>query len=129
MSGIFWDTIMVLFIFGAVGQCFNEFHVLSVPIPDTGVTIQENQFREYQSSTNPTTVDDYTWTNIILIGLKVIGSAILAVFTIIPLVINLCMMVGVDFVTASTLALLIQVPVWLLCIKGWFELSTGRVIS
>lgn len=128
MNG-FYDIILVLFIFGAVGQCFNEFHILDVPIPDTGVTIKESQFTEYQSSTNPTTVDDFTWTNIILIGLKVLGSAVLAVFTIIPLVISLCTAVGVDFATAATLAILIQVPVWFVSIMGWYEWSTGRVLS
>jgi hypothetical protein len=127
MNG-FYDIILVLFIFGAVGQCFNEFHVLNVPIPD-GVTIKESQFREYQSSTNPTTVDENTWTNIILVGLKILGSAVLAVFTIIPLVIKLCMMVGVDFETAATLALMIQVPVWFVSIVGWYEWSTGRSLS
>jgi hypothetical protein len=128
MNG-FYDIILVLFIFGAVGQCFNEFHVLGIPIPDTGVTIKESQWNQYQSSTTPSTVDENTWTNIIFIGLKVLGSAVLAVVTIIPLVISLCMAVGVDFSTAATLALLIQVPVWFVSIVGWYEWSTGRSLT
>lgn len=128
MNG-FYDIILVLFIFGAVGQAFNEFDVFGVTIPDSGVTITEGQVTEYQSSTSPTTVDDYTWTNIILSGLKIIGSAFLAVFTIIPLVISLCMAVGVDFNTAAMLAVLIQVPVWFVTIFGWYEWSTGRSLT
>lgn len=128
MNG-FYDIILVLFIFGAVGQCFNEFNVFGVSIPDSGVTISESQVTEYQSSTNPTTVDDFTWTNIILIGLKVLGSAVLAVFTIIPLVISLCQACGVDFATSATLAVLIQVPVWFVTIMGWYEWSTGRSLT
>ena len=91
-----------------------------------GVTITENKFTEYQSSTNPTTVDDFTWTNLILSGLRVLGSAMLAVVTIIPLVISICMMAGLDFGTAAKLAIMIQGPVWLMCIFGWYEWSTGR---
>lgn len=128
MNG-FYDIILVLFIFGAVGQCFNEFDVLGVSIPDSGVTISESQVTDYQSSTNPTTVDDYTWTNIILAGLRIIGSAMLAVFTIVPLVISLCQMVGVEFSTAAMLAVLIQVPVWFVTIFGWYEWSTGRSLA
>jgi hypothetical protein len=128
MNG-FYDIILVLFIFGAVGQCFNEFQVFGVVIPDSGVTISESTVTEYQSSTNPTTVDDFTWTNIILSGLKILGSAMLAVFTIIPLVISLCQAVGVDFATAATLALIIQVPIWFVTIAGWYEWSTGRSLT
>lgn len=128
MNGLY-DIILMLFIFGAVGQCFNEFNAFGVAIPDSGVTITEGQVTEYQSSTNPTTVDDFTWTNIILMGLRILGSAVLAVFTIIPLVISLCQMVGVDFQTAATLALLIQVPVWFVTIVGWYEWSTGRSLT
>ena len=128
MNG-FYDIILVLFIFGAVGQCFNEFDVFGVTIPDSGVTISESTVTEYQSSTNPTTVDDFTWTNIILSGLKILGSAMLAVFTIIPLVVSLCQSVGVDFATAMTLALIIQVPVWFVSIAGWYEWSTGRSLT
>lgn len=128
MNG-FYDIILVLFIFGAVGQTFNEFDVFGVTIPDSGVTITEGQVTEYQSSTSPTTVNDYTWTNIILSGLKIIGSAVLAVFTIIPLVISLCMAVGVDLSTATMLAVLIQVPVWFVTIFGWYEWTTGRSLA
>ena len=128
MNG-FYDIVLVLFIFGAVGQCFNEFSVFGVAIPDSGVTISESTVTEYQSSTNPTTVDDFTWTNIILAGLRILGSAFLAVFTIIPLVISLCQAVGVDFATAATLALLIQVPVWFVSIVGWYEWTTGRALA
>jgi len=128
MNG-FYDIILVLFIFGAVGQCFNEFQVFGVVIPDSGVTISESTVTEYQSSTSPTTVDDFTWTNIILSGLKILGSAMLAVFTIIPLVISLCQAVGVDFATAATLALIIQVPIWFVTIAGWYEWSTGRSLT
>lgn len=128
MNG-FYDIILVLFIFGAVGQCFNEFDVFGVSIPDSGVTISESQVTDYQSSTNPTTVDDYTWTNIIMAGLRIIGSAMLAVFTIVPLVISLCQMVGVEFSTAAMLAVLIQVPVWFVTIFGWYEWSTGRSLA
>jgi len=128
MNG-FYDIILVLFIFGAVGQCFNEFDVFGVVIPDSGVTISENQVTEYQSSTNTITVDDYTWTNAILSGLRIIGSAMLAVFTIVPLVISLCQMVGVEFSTAAMLAVLIQVPVWFVTIFGWYEWSTGRPLA
>ena len=128
MNG-FYDILLVLFIFGAVGQCFNEFAVFGVPIPDSGVTISESQVTEYQSSTSPTTIDDFTWTNIILSGLKILGSAMLAVFTIIPLVISLCQAVGVDFTTAATLALIIQVPIWFVTIAGWYEWSTGRSLT
>lgn len=128
MNG-FYDIILVLFIFGAVGQCFNEFAVFGVAIPDSGVTISETQVTEYQSSTNPTTVDDFTWTNIILAGLRIIGSAMLAVFTIVPLVISLCQMVGVDFQTAAMLAVMIQVPIWFVTIFGWYEWSTGRSLT
>jgi len=128
MNG-FYDIILLLFIFGAVGQCFNEFQVFGVVIPDSGVTISESTVTEYQSSTSPTTVDDFTWTNIILSGLKILGSAMLAVFTIIPLVISLCQAVGVDFTTAATLALIIQVPIWFVTIAGWYEWSTGRSLT
>jgi hypothetical protein len=128
MNG-FYDIILVLFIFGAVGQCFNEFQVFGVVIPDSGVTISESTVTEYQSSTSPTTVDDFTWTNIILSGLKILGSAMLAVFTIIPLVISLCQAVGVDFATAAALALIVQVPIWFVTIAGWYEWSTGRSLT
>lgn len=128
MNG-FYDIILVLFIFGAVGQCFNEFHVFGVVIPDSGVTITEGTVTEYQRSTNPTTVDDFTWTNVILSGLRILGSAFLAVFTIIPLMISLLQMVGIDLTTAATLAILIQVPIWLVTIVGWFEWSTGRPLT
>lgn len=128
MNG-FYDIILVLFIFGAVGQCFNEFDVFGVTIPDSGVTISESTVTEYQSSTSPTTVDDFTWTNIILSGLKILGSAMLAVFTIIPLMISLLQMVGIDFATAATLAAFVQVPVWFVTIVGWYEWSTGRSLT
>lgn len=128
MNG-FYDIILVLFIFGAVGQCFNEFHVFNIAIPDSGVRLTESQVTEYQSSTSPTTVDEFTWTNIILMGLRVLGSAMLAVFTIIPLVVSLCMAVGVDFATSATLAVLVQGPVWFVSIMGWYEWSTGRSLT
>lgn len=128
MNG-FYDIILVLFIFGAVGQCFNEFAVFGVTIPDSGVTITESTVTEYQSSTNPTTVDDFTWTNIILAGLRILGSAMLAVFTIVPLLISLLQMVGIDLVTAAILSLLVQVPVWFVSIAGWCEWSTGRSLT
>jgi hypothetical protein len=128
MNG-FYDIILILFIFGAVGQCFNEFHVFNTPIPDSGVTITEHQVTEYQSSTTPTTTDDLAWTSIIFVGLKVLGSAVLAVFTIVPLVISLLQMVGIDIITAASLALLIQVPVWFVTIMGWYEWSTGRSLT
>ena len=127
MNGLY-DIILVLIIFGAVGQCFNEFHVFETPIPK-GVSITEDQVVEYQTSTTPDSVDDYTWTDILLIGLRVIGSAALAVITIIPIVISLLMSVGVDFQTAATLAVMIQGPVWFLQIAGWYEWSTGRSLT
>jgi hypothetical protein len=128
MNG-FYDIVLVLFIFGAVGQCFNEFDVFGVKVPDSGVTISESTVTEYQSSSSPVTVDEFTFTNMILIGLKVLGSAMLAVFTIIPLVISLCQAVGVDFNTAATLAIMIQVPIWFVTIAGWYEWSTGRSLT
>ncbi len=128
MNG-FYDIILVLFIFGAVGQCFNEFNVLGVSVPNNGLTITEGQVTEYQSSTGSSEVNDFTWTDIILKGLKILGSAMLAVITIIPLVISLCQSVGVDFATAATLAIMIQGPVWFVTIFGWYEWSTGRSVT
>lgn len=128
MNG-FYDIVLVLFIVGAAGQVFNEFNVFGVAIPDSGVTISESQVTEYQSSTNPTTIDDMTFTNIILAGLRILGSAMLAVFTIIPLVVSMLTTVGLDFVTAATLAIFIQVPVWFVTIAGWYEWSTGRSLT
>lgn len=116
-------------IFGAVGQCFNEFDVFGIHVPDGGATVTEGGTTSYVSSSVPSSVDEFTWSNVLVSGLKIIGSAVLAVFTIIPLVISLCQMVGVDFTTAATLALCIQVPVWFVTVTGWYEWSTGRSLT
>lgn len=128
MNGLY-DIVLILMIFGAVGQCFNEFHVFGVVIPDAGTTVTEDMAREYQGASTPQSADDFTWTNVIISGLKIIGSAVLAVFTVIPLIISLCQAVGVDLVTAATLALVVQVPIWFVTIAGWYEWSTGRSLT
>jgi len=123
------DIILVLVLIGSVGQGFNElvgYGVLKVGVPSGGMKITEDKFTEYQSSTNPTTVDEFTFTNIILSGLRIIGSALLAVITIIPLVVQTCMACGVDFETSVKLAAMLQGPIWLISIFGWYEWSTGR---
>jgi len=130
MNG-FYDIVLVLVIFGAAGSLFNDVvaPVFGITAPDGGLTITESQYTEYQSSTNPTTVDDFTWTNIILIGLKMLGSAALAVVTIIPLVISICTTCGLDFATSALFAVVLQGPVWWVSITGWFEWSTGRSLT
>jgi hypothetical protein len=130
MNG-FYDIILILIIFGAAGSLFNDMvaPVFGVNAPSGGFEVTEDKFTEYQSSTNPTTVDDFTWTNIILMGLRMLGSAALAVVTIIPLVISICMTCGLDFETSAMLAVVIQGPVWWVCITGWYEWSTGRSLT
>lgn len=130
MNGWLNDIILILIIFGAAGSLFNDYvaPVFGVNVPAGGITITQDKFTEYQSSTSPTTVDDFTWTNIILSGLKMIGSAMLAVVTIIPLVVSLCMAVGLDFTTSLAFAAVLQAPIWWIYITSWFEISTGRQV-
>lgn len=130
MNG-FYDVVLVLVIIGGGVSVMNDLAgpVFGIHMADSGFHISEGTVTDYQSSTNPTTVDEFTWTNIILIGLKAIGSAVLAVITIIPTIMTLLGMFGVDPVVSAALALLLQGPVWWITITGWFEWSTGRSLT
>jgi hypothetical protein len=130
MNG-FYDVVLVLIIFGAGISVMNDLAgpVFGIQMADSGFHISEATVTEYQSSTSPTTVDDFTWTNLILMGLKAIGSAVLAVITIIPAIVTLLGMFGVDPVVSASLAALLQGPVWWITITGWFEWSSGRSLT
>jgi hypothetical protein len=130
MNG-FYDVVLILVILGGGVSVMNDLAapVFGINLPESGFHITEGTVTEYQSSTNPTTVDDFTWTNIILIGLKAIGSAVLAVITIIPAVVGLLTMCGCDPIIAAALAVVLQGPVWWITITGWFEWSTGRSLT
>lgn len=130
MNG-FYDVVLVLIILGGASSLISDLAgpVFGMNLPDSGFHLTEGEVTEYQSSTQATTVDDFTAMNYIIIGLKAIGSAALAVITIVPMVVTYLKMFGVDGALAVALAMILQGPIWWITITGWFEWTTGRSLT
>lgn len=128
MNGLY-DIILFLFILGAVTQGFQELGVtFGVSVPNSGLTISESTVTELESGATSTETSDYsTWT-ILMSFLRVIGSAVLACFTIIPLCISIFQAVGISFDISLILATILQAPVTLITMFGLYEFWTGRSV-
>jgi hypothetical protein len=125
MNGLY-DILLFLFILGAVSQGFNESGYFAVHVPDAGATMDNATVREiHQNAVNQST-NEFNWIEVIKSFMRVIGSAILAMFTIIPMVAGIMTSVGVDFGTALVMATMLQLPVTFVTLFGLYEFWTGR---
>jgi hypothetical protein len=127
MNG-FYDIVLVCMLIGACGQFINE----SQAFGQTNVKyveLNEDMVTEYQSSTTPTVTDEFTTTNLLFSGLRILGAAMVSIVTIIPFVATACMSLGASLEVAAGIALLLQIPLWFVTIAGWFEWTTGRSLT
>jgi len=128
MNGLY-DIMLVLFILGAMSQGFNELGFFDHSVPDSGLTLDESVVSEVHTGALNQSTNDFNLIEVIKSFMAVIGSGILAMFTIIPLVMGYMTMVGVDAGTALIMAGILQAPVTFVTLFGLYEFWTGRPVS
>lgn len=112
-----YKIMLALFVFGFVSGAINAAGIYDVQIPEAGTTIAEEDviaFTEAQGDA----LNYFFVASAIITALKVLGSAFLAVVTILPQLHAL----GVPLVWG----MMVQGPVWLVEIWGVYQFKTGH---
>ena len=111
-----YKIMLALVIFGAVIGAINESGIYSVQIPETGATIEEEDVISFTEAQDDP-LNYFFIFSAIASALKVLGSAFLAVLTIVPQLKAL----GLDYIWAF----MIQTPIWLVEVWGIYQFKTG----
>lgn len=118
---IAYKIMLVMLIFSSVSAGLNTLGWYSVKLPEQKATISQAQVTELTQSAGKVSVNPWTLYTILKMVFQVIGSALLGLLTIIPFL----MAFGID----PVIALMIQVPIWL--VLGWaiYEIWTGHTTT
>jgi len=125
MNGLY-DILLFLFVLGAITQGFNELGYFDQKIPDSGISLSENNVEEIHEATLGMEANEFNWIEVIISFMRVIGAGILAMFTIVPMVIGVMQLVGADFTFSVIVAGILQAPVTYVTLFGLWEFWTGR---
>lgn len=126
MNGLY-DMLLFLFVLGAVTQGFNEFALFGSTPSETGVVALNNEsVMEVQEGALATGAANYSAIDILFSFMKVIGMGVVAMFTIIPMVIQWGTAMGCPFELATGIAAMLQAPISFVTLMGLYELWTGR---
>ena len=114
-----YKLVLCLFIFGLVAGAINESGLSStVTIPASNVEITEADAESLTEGVGTTGINALSLISVVFTFGKVIGSAVLAVFTVLPLLLS--------FGVPELIAVVIQTPIWLVEIFGLYQLYTGH---
>lgn len=111
-----YKIMLTLFIFGFVTGAINAAGIYSTDIPETGTTIAEEDVIAFtEAQDDPLNI--FFIYSAITTALRVLGSAFLAVITILPQLHAL----GVPLVWG----MMLQGPIWLVEVWGVYQFKTG----
>lgn len=128
MNG-FYDLMLFLFIFGLAAGAVNEIGAFDTSVPDPGVKLDESTVTEvHEGALNQTSSDFSVW-EVILSFMRVIGSGVLAMFTVLPAIVSIFQMAGADVTFAYLAGGLIQAPITFVTLFGLYEWWTGRSVT
>lgn len=114
-----YKVMLCLFIFGLVAGAINESGLSStVTIPASNVEITEQDAEDLTAGVGTSGINALSLISVVFTFAKVIGSAALAVFTVLPLLIS--------FGVPEYIAVVIQSPIWIVEIFGLYQLYTGH---
>jgi hypothetical protein len=128
MNG-FYYILLFLFCFGAVTQGVNELAIFDYTVPTNGAQISNQTVRDIQSGSEQTALNPFNAIMVLVSFMKIIGMGVVAMFTIIPVIVEIFTMVGMDMGTALIMAGMIQAPVTFVTLFGLFEWWTGRSVA
>ena len=129
MNGLY-EMLLFLFILGAATQGINELGMFDMTIPETGVdSIGEEQVQELHSGAVSTGSSDYSTIEIVLAFMKVIGMGIVAMFTIVPMVVQWGTAIGCPMALVLIFGGILQAPITYVTLFGLWEFWTGRPAS
>ena len=115
-----YKIMLVMLIFSAVNGGLNSLGWYgSVTLPNSNASITEAQVTDLTQQAGETTVNPWTMWTIIKVFFQVIGGALLSLLTVIPFLTAY----GVPF----EIAMMIQMPIWLVLIWGIYGIWTGHV--
>ena len=111
-----YKIMLSLFIFGLVAGALNASGIYSVAVPESGVTISEADVVDFASSSDDGLNFFYIYSGIAT-AVRVLGGAILACITILPLL--------SQFGIPAWLGMIIQGPIWLVTVWGLYQFRSG----
>lgn len=114
-----YKVMLCLFIFGLVAGAVNESGLsATVTVPYSNVEITEADAQDLTEGIGNGGINALSLISAVFVFGRVIGSAALAVFTILPILLA--------FGVPEWIAIIIQAPIWLVEIIGLYQLYTGH---
>lgn len=114
-----YKIMLCLTVFGAVAGMMNTLNFYGLQSPTTGNPgVTEEQATEVTGAVSNSPLNMFTGYFVLMLLLNVLGSAALALVTVIPFLV--AWGVPVELATA------IQVPIWLVLAWGVYEMWTGH---
>lgn len=114
-----YKIMLVMIIFGAVNGALNTSGMYLKKLPEQNAQITQAQVTEMTKSVGNAPLNPWTMYTVIAMVFGVIGSALLALLTVIPIL--------TAYGCPMWLALCIQTPLWLVVAWGIYEIYTGHV--
>ena len=128
MNG-FYDLMLFLFIFGLAAGAINEIGAFDTSVPNPGVKLDDSIVTEVHEGALKQTSSDFSVWEVIMSFMRVIGSGVMAMFTVYFAIVAICQMVGADLTFAYIAVGLLQPPITFVTLFGLYEWWTGRSVT
>ena len=128
MNGLY-TLMLFLFIFGTVTQGVNEMGLFTVVIPTNGAQMNTSVVTSLQSGALGTDLNPWNTIMILMSFLKVIGAGVIAMFIVLPFIVQILTMGGMAMSQALIVAGMIQAPITFVTLFGLYEWWTGRWVT
>ena len=114
-----YKIVLCLVIFGATSAAIEDAGFYPVHLPHTGNTgITEAQVTDLSNAASNTPVNAFSAFSLLMMLAHVLGSAFLAVLTVIPVL--------TAYGIPMEFAIMIQTPIWLVTAFGFYQMYTGH---
>lgn len=111
---------MFLFIFGFVASALVSTNIIGEGVLPINTPVSDQDYYEELGDTlqDQNSIDPFTAINTLMMCASALLSAILAVFTILPMLLT----IGIP----APFAIMIQAPIWLIYVKDVYSIYTGN---